>query len=325
MTPHWTQSVDPALLPYGLRAIKTVLTLERPLHPTQERSIELIQRLLLRSQVDFAALEPITVEALAAALPGAEQRARVIRGILLLSLLRGEVSPTEAKATSEWARALGVDEPSLANQQRLAEGHLAMLRFDVNRRAFTGQAIAQEREREGLLGLLRNAASRMGLKEDTATVERFEVLATLPAGSLGRALLEYYERNHFPTPGKKHALPSVGVVHDLCHVLSGYGVDGEGEVEVVCFTSGFMRRDPLSTAFFVVLQAQHDVQLVAVAKGQAHALDDPKLLERAALAAWRGLQVNRDLFDHWDYWPELAKPLDGVRRALNVIPAEGAR
>jgi ubiquinone biosynthesis protein Coq4 len=114
----------------------------------------------------------------------------------------------------------------------------------------------------------------------------------------------------------------VGVVHDLCHVLSGYGVDGDGEVEVVAFTSGFLRRDPLSTVMFIVLQAQLDVQLVAVAKSRAHALDDPKLLERAFKAAKRGAQVTRDLFDHWDYWPDLARPIAEVRRELNVQGAE---
>jgi hypothetical protein len=316
----WINQVDEQLLAIGFRALKTVCTVERPLHPTQLKTLELLQRVLLGSSIDVDGLAPITLEAVAAALSAPEARARVVRGLVLLSLMRGDVSPQESAVIASWAKGLGVDEPSVLNLQRLADGHLALLRFDVNRRAFTGQAIAEEREKSGLLGLLRNAASRMGLKEDEATAERFATLEHFPAGTLGRELYEYYQRNHFPMPGRKHALPSVGVVHDLCHVLSGYGVDGDGEVEVVAFTSGFLRRDPLSTVMFIVLQAQLDVQLVAVAKSRAHALDDPKLLERAFKAAGRGAQLKRDLFDHWDYWPDLARPIADVRRDLNVPP-----
>jgi hypothetical protein len=318
----WMNEIDPARLPIGLRALKTVSTIERPLHPTQVRTVELLQRLFLKSAIDLDALAPITLDEVAAALPAGEPRTRLVRGLVLMSLMRGEVSPGETAAIASWARGLGVDEPGVLNLERLADGHLALLRFDVNRRAFTGQAIAEEREKTGLLGLLRAAASRMGLKEDEATVERFASLEQYPEGSLGRELAEYYHRNHFPMPGRKHALPSVGVVHDLCHVLSGYGVDGDGEVEVVAFTSGFLKRDPLSTVMFIVLQAQLDVQLVAIAKSRAHALDDPTLLERAFKAARRGAQLNRDLFDHWDYWPELARPIAEVRRDLGVPGAD---
>jgi hypothetical protein len=312
--------VDQQRLPLGLRAIVSALTVERPLHPTQLGALELMQQLMLHSSIDLASLAPITPEVLAAELPGAEQRTRVVRGMALLSLLRGEVTPTEAGAISTWACALGVDEPGVTNLQRLAEGHLALLTFDVNRRAFTGQAIAEEKERAGVLGLLRAVASRVGLKEDDATVEQFGQLESYPAGTLGRELFDYYQRNHFPMPGRKHALPRFGVVHDLCHVLSGYEVDATGEIEVVSFTSGFLRRDPLSTAFFIVLQAQADVRLVAIAGSRAHALDDPAILERAMRAAWRGMQLTVDLFDHWDYWPQLARPIADVRRELNLPP-----
>jgi hypothetical protein len=37
-------------------------------------------------------------------------------------------------------------------------------------------------------------------------------------------------------------------------VLSGYGVDGSGEIEVVAFQAGFMKHDPFSTLLFIVLQ-----------------------------------------------------------------------
>lgn len=313
---------DPALVPFGLRAVKTVATAHGALHPTQRSMIDLAQKLILGTHVDVDGLEPITPEALSAAIPTPQARARIVRGMILVCLGRGEVTKDDAAAIERYARALGVEEHALTNVRQLAEGRLALLRYDVNRRAFTGRAAAEARETEGLLGLLRAAASRAGFHEDEATAAKYEALATYPERTLGRELWDYYERNHFPIPGRLHAIPAFATVHDLCHVLSGYGVDGPGEIEVVAFQAGFIERDPLSTLFVVVLQAHLGVRLVAIAPGNKGALDDPAILERMIRAAKRGSFVNRDLFDHWDYWPELSRDISEVRERLGVPPAD---
>lgn len=302
-----------------MRAVKTVATASGPLHPTQRSMIDLAQRLTLGTQLDVDALEPITPEALAAAVPTKEGRERIVRGMVLVCMGRGEVTKEDATAMERHARVLGVDEHAVTNVRQLAEGRLAVLRYDVNRRAFTGRAIAEARETEGLLSLLRAAASRAGFREDAATAAKYETLASYPEHTLGRELWAYYERNQFPIPGRLHAIPAFATVHDLCHVLSGYGVDGPGEIEVVAFQAGFMERDPLSTLFVAVLQAHLGVRLVAIAPGKKGALDDPAILERMIRAAKRGSLVKRDLFDHWDYWPELSNDVSDVRARLGVV------
>ncbi len=313
---------DPALAALGLRAVKTVATARGPLHPTQRSMIDLAQRLTLGTELDVDGLEPITPESLAASIQAPEGRDRVIRGMVLVCMARGEVTREDAADIERYARVLGVTEHAVTNVRQLAEGRLALLRYDVNRRAFTGRAVAEARETEGLLALLRAAASRAGFREDEATAAKYEALANYPVHTLGRELWEYYQRNHFPVPGRLHAIPALATVHDLCHVLSGYGVDGPGEIEVVAFQAGFMERDPLSTLFVAVLQAHMGVRLVAIAPGNKGALDDPAILERMIRAAKRGSLVNRDLFDHWDYWPELSKDISDVRERLAVAPPE---
>jgi hypothetical protein len=310
---------DPTLVPFGLRAVKTVATADGPLHPTQRSMIDLAQRLTLGTQLDVDALEPITPEALAAAVQVPAGRERIVRGMVLVCMGRGEVTKADAAAIERYARVLGVDEHSVTNVRQLAEGRLALLRYDVNRRAFTGRALAEARETEGLLSLLRAAASRAGFREDEATAAKYEALASYPEHTLGRELWDYYQRNQFPIPGRLHAIPAFATVHDLCHVLSGYGVDGPGEIEVVAFQAGFMERDPLSTLFVAVLQAHLGVRLVAIAPGKKGALDDPAILERMIRAAKRGSLVKRDLFDHWDYWPELSRDVSDVRERLGVV------
>lgn len=314
----------PELVPFALRAVKTVATTHGALHPTQRSMLELAQRLILGTQIDIDGLAPITPAELAAAIPLPEARERIIRGMVLLCLARGEVTREDASAIEGYAHALGVTEHAVTNVRQLAEGRLALLRYDVNRRAFTGKAAAEARETEGVVGLLRAAAARVGLHEDSSTAERYEALARYPEKTLGRELWEYYQRNHFAVPGRLHAIPAFATVHDLCHLLGGYDTDGPGEIEVVAFQAGFADRDPLSTLFVALLQAHLGVRLVAIAPGARGALDDAAVLERMIRAARRGTFVKRDLFDHWDYWPELARDIDEVRRDLGVPPPDAS-
>lgn len=311
---------DPNLVPFGLRAAKTVAAARGVLHPTQRSMLEIAQRLILETDIDIDRLEPITPGEVAAAVPGQKGRERIVRGLVLVCMARGEVTPDDAAVIERFARAFGVDEHAVVHLRHLAEGRLALLRYDVNRRAFTGRAAAEAREDEGIVSILRAAAARAGLREDAATSAKYEALAAYPELTLGRELWAYYERNQFPVPGKLHSIPAFATVHDLCHVLSGYGVDGPGEIEVVAFQAAFTERDPLSTLFVAVLQAHMGVRLVAIAPGKKGALDDPAMLERMVRAAKRGSHVKRDLFDHWDYWPELAKNIDVVRSELGVVP-----
>jgi ubiquinone biosynthesis protein Coq4 len=313
---------DPELVPVALAAVKTVATAREQLHPTQRSMLTLAQKLIIGTELDIDALAPVGAEEVAGKLRGHAGAEWVVRGMVLACLARGEVTAEDAALVEAYTEALGVEEHVVRNLRQLAEGQMALLKLDVRRRSFTGQMIRQTREEEGIFSLLRGAATRIGIIEDAETAERFEALAELPPGTLGRALHEYYVENEFPVPGKRHALPAFGVVHDLCHVLSGYGVDGPGEIEVLAFQAGFMRTDPMSTLFFAVLQSHYKVRLVAIAPGGEGRLDDPKILERMIRAFKRGSAMTVDLFDHWDYRPHLAEPIANVRASLGVPPPD---
>jgi len=316
---------DPQFVPFALRAAKTIAAEGGALDDTQRAMIAIAQRLILKTEVDVDALPPISPEELDAVLPPVPAgRLRLVRALVLVTFVRREVTPAEARAVDRFARALGVEEHAVENLRRFAEGRRALLRFDVMRRAFTGTAMARAVESDGALALIKSIAARAGVYEDEREAARWDKLASYPEGSLGHALSAYYEKNGFPVPGRRHSLPAFAVVHDLCHVLSGYGVDGQGEVEVVSFQAGFMREDPMSTLLFIALISQHGVRLVSIAGARTGMLDDPALLERAVRAARRGAAVNTDLFDHWDFWPELEKPLEEVRRSLGVPPPDAA-
>ncbi len=315
-------SLNPELVPIALGAIKAVATAREPLHPTQRSMLSVAQKVMLGVELDLDAIACVSPEEMGRAgrgLPGAE---RVVRAMVLACLARGAVTEEDAALVATYANALGVELHVVQNLEQLAEGQLTLLRLDVQRRAFTGQSVARAVENDGFMSLVRGIASRAGVYEDDAATAKFEALAHSPEGSLGKALFHYFARNQFPLPGRKHALPAFAVVHDLCHVLSGYGVDGPGEVEVVAFQAGFMKTDPMSTLFFIVLQAHFNVPLVKIAPGSDRMLDDPALLERAIRAYHRGTGVIRDLFDGWDFWPDLERPLEDVRAEFGVVPRD---
>jgi hypothetical protein len=317
---------DPRFVPFAIRAVKSVATREGPLNDTQRAMIAIAQRLILQTDIDVDALPPISPEELVAALPpGPAGRLRVVRAMILVVLVRGEVTPAQVAAIDDYARALGVDEHTVENLRQLAEGRVALLRFDVVRRSFTGVAMAQAAEAEGALAVLKAAAARAGIYDDDAEAARWERLESYPEGSLGRTLWAYYHANGFPVPGRRHSLPAFAVVHDLCHVLSGYGVDPPGEIEVVAFQAGFMREDPMSTVLFITLQTHLGVRMVRIAGVAKGLLDDPAMLERALRAARRGAAMSTDLFDHWDFWPELERPIDEVRERLGVPPPDSVQ
>lgn len=204
--------VDPRLAAVGLRAAKTVAVARAPLHPTQRSMFEIAQRLILETAIDVEGLAPITPEEVAAAVPEPKGRERIIRGLVLVCAARGEVTRDDVAAIEWFGRTLGVDEHAVVHLRELSEGRLALLRYDVNRRAFTGRSAAAAREDEGILALLRAAAARAGLREDEATAAKYEALAAYPVRTLGRELWAYYERNQFPVPGKLHSIPAFATV-----------------------------------------------------------------------------------------------------------------
>ena len=107
---------QPELIPVALAAIRTVATARGELHPTQRSMLALVQKLLLGTDIDVDALAPITPEQLAAAvhgLPGAE---RIVRGMVLVCLARGDVDVEVVKLLVE--EGVGIGHVRVSGAQR---------------------------------------------------------------------------------------------------------------------------------------------------------------------------------------------------------------
>ena len=157
--------------------------------------------------------------------------------------------------------------------------------------------------------------------EDPALAKRYRAWEKLPEGTLGRALIDFYNNNGFSVPGERNGFPETGLYHDFCHVLGGYGTDPEGEVQVASFSAGFTRERPFYTMLFAVLTFSAGVNMRPSAEGftTVGVLGKPGMAERVFAALERGSKVNTDLSDKWDYWSCIELPVDEVRRKLNIV------
>lgn len=153
-------------------------------------------------------------------------------------------------------------------------------------------------------------------------------LASLPNGSLGHAYLDFMRQNRLDAAlyDEAHDLPAIGqrlgwdedfyytihrgiVLHDMLHVLGGYGPDVGGELGVLAFTNGQVSN--LGTKSFLPM-----VLLLPIGVPRRRIISYWR--EGTARGRRAGLLMARP------YEELLAEPLDEVRRRLGVQPFEAA-
>lgn len=155
-----------------------------------------------------------------------------------------------------------------------------------------------------------------------ALLDDREALAELPQGSLGRAYLEWTEDEKLSAAGMASAAESwfegdltedrhlvmerYRDMHDLWHVLTGYGRDLVGELALLTFS---------------LVQTRHAGLALPVALGYlCHVFDRPR--RRLLNDAWR--RARRSAWLPVQDWEGLLEcPLAQVRERLRVGPAPG--
>ncbi len=303
-----------------LRAMKTVLAADGVIGPVEEKLVAAAQTYILRTAIDFDALAPITPAALAAALEDPALRTQLVGAMVVNSFASGEAGPEQLEAIEAFAAALDVDVPEVQTLRRYVKRQMALLRFDVIRRMYIGDALAEIWHTDGVKGILRTLGGLGGLRTDPAVAAKYVALGDLPEGTMGRALFDFYRAHGFPLPGEKHGGPEKIILHDMVHVLSGYSTAPEGEFQVAAFSAGFRREQSLSILLFVLCQFDAGVRIAPVpGAGAQVGLLDP---DRFFAALVRGSKMTVDVFaDDWDFWAAAKRPLAELRAEYGIEPA----
>jgi len=314
---------DPASALLGLRALKTIASAAGPVGPAQRAMMEAAQKVILRTNADIDALAPVTPAELAkgfAASP--EIRHQFANGMIVTAVADGLPSREAIAQVDAYAKALGISEPVLADLRLLADGYMTVFKLDFLRRGHIKDIFKNQLEQTGPLGFAKSVLTMRGVMEDPALAARYRAWDKLPEGTLGRSLVDFYNKNGFGVPGERGGFPEAGLYHDFSHLLGGYGTDPEGELQVAAFSAGYKRERPFYLMLFSVLIFSSGVQMRPtptdfVTKG---VLGKPGIAELVLGAVERGSKVNMDLSDKWDYWAWIELPIDEVRQRMNILP-----
>ena len=170
------------------------------LQPAARAMMEAAQKVILRTSHDIDALPPITANELAKGFPDDQLRQQFVNGMMVTALADGVPSRETVARIEEFAGALGIPAPELTDIRLLAEGHMLLAKLDFLRRGHIKDIFKNQLEQKGMLGLAKSVLSMRGVIEDKELAQRYRAWEKLPEGTLGRSLVDFYNKNGFAVP-----------------------------------------------------------------------------------------------------------------------------
>jgi len=257
-------------------------------------------------------LTPIAPAEVASVVSDAHRRKRLVQLAIVTTLVEGAPGPQAEGAVAELAHALHVDDIGVRTIHDLAGGHALLARIDMMRR-MRGFVM---RRAETVPNLFKTALPVLLGLEDRELAAKYQALAKCAPGTLGRALFQHYREHDFHFPGELGGIPEWVVFHDVGHVLAGYGVDPQGEIQQAAFQAGFIKQDGFMFLLFGILQFHVGMRLTPLAQAE-HGFFDVK---RVIAAAARGAACTADLSDGFDLFSHVHESLDELRARWGVTP-----
>ena len=313
---HDLETLSPAAVAALANTCEAVVSVEGS-EPATERERDLEHQLfeMLLGQPwpqQVTAAVPVGLSGL---ITGRRQRQEVMQLLTVLAFLEPRLDQAKLEVLERVASELQLDAALVADLEEVCRGHVLRAFGDLYRRTF------RELNNDGMVqGFARFILPSLGLGIDHAHLQQYQALARAPMGSFGAALHTYYETTGLPYPGSRKGLPYPYLaIHDVHHVIGGYGIDAIGEQRVLAFTMGLVPEQALLIALPALLQFQMgiaDPLAASVApklKDQLDVAVFAQELQRGAAA----IGPIRDL--HWDFWSWIERPLDAVRRQFNLV------
>lgn len=305
----WRITDEPRAVPAVLGALTAVAHADGEPSPDQRALLGEIAR---RHGAEPSEPEPWSVQAVAEALPKAEERGRLLRHQVLMALADARLGVPEIELVEAFRRELGSSHRSVDTLRTFARGRTRALTMQLFRRSFVTSIMRKIWQDEGLRGAWRifKAIARLPNRTQAA---RHQALGELPPGTLGRVMYEHCRANGFALPGERKGTPEILLFHDIGHALTGHGTDGPGEVQMAGFEAGFMGGDD---AYSITLFGMYAFGLGAQVIPTPTKAGDFDV-RRFAAAYAEGERLSVDL-RFWDPWPSMARPVVEVRRELGL-------
>lgn len=217
------------------RAVAALVAPEGGLTDVQRVLLEALWVAMTGHEVDLADLDPPSAERLAQILARRNLafRSRGVQVMLLAALVLRPLPKEVADRVAAAAHELGVEEGMVDVARRFASGALGLAAADFDRNGYTADWAAGEAD--ALHTSVDLAQAWDVAVADPELAARWDALADLPAGTLGRRVWELYRARGFEVPGRPGSAPPLLAQHDWVHVLADYGTVVESELEVFAF------------------------------------------------------------------------------------------
>ncbi|MEY4008131.1 MAG: hypothetical protein RLZZ467_1198 [Gemmatimonadota bacterium] len=268
------------------------------------------------SDADLAGLTPIDAATLAERLPDPAVRRRFHHLHVALETCRHPQTPAQVRAVEEYADALGTSSADRSILRALVDEGAERAAADYRR--YVADALPRRSEPG-----LRTADLDPDAPEPELT-SRLAAFADLDEGSLGRAYLAFYERNHLDLPGAERPLiDHFYVAHDMTHVIAGMGTTAAAEIALSAFMVGMDGNDVNFSALVCSLMI-HEAGVgvpTSIAHAEENTLASPAAADLLARELRRGSECTGDfsLVDHFALAP---LPLAEVRARFGVRPPD---
>ena len=288
--------------------------------PLQPRFLGVLFHQLLGYEADFDHLAGLSAEAVAEALPTAEQRLELVELMVTLEMLCDSIPAALEASIEHWAGVLGVEDRSLRLARDLAAHASAQALHDFYRYDWVGEQDILSPAFEGLLARHGDKAYALTVEPDPLEASRWRALEHCPAGSIGRSLWDFYQERGFGFPGEPGAANAALAHHDWIHVLADFDTSPMGEMEVTAFQAAASTL-PGATLGFIGAVSIFQTGLLpslVVPPGYSHALEVPGGPERIADAIQRGRACQRDVFREIDFFAVADQALPALREGWSI-------
>jgi hypothetical protein len=300
--PNWTLEQSKATLG-ALRAIGT-LHGTAPVSPAEAALIEGVRINILHHPECSDTDENIHTKPddLAAAIQDDEHKARAAELIALMPYATRPFSDAKTYISEKFIEAIGENMHRVEDFLGARQTHSKNMEYCALRKL--GRDVLSNPDPNSQYAEIQKLLA--DAEGDPAELARYKSLQGYPAGSLGRAFVDFYAQFDWPLPGDPLWISEdLTVRHDLVHVLGSYDISVNGEFCVAGFTAGNSER-------FNWMIAMLGFTPPYVATGQAY---DPADF---AAAYARGDNASQSFVDNWDFWPEMEQQVGDLRKQYQI-------
>ena len=288
--------------------------------PAQPEVLKVLFHKLIGFDADFNSLAPIDPAVIKSVLPTDAQRRELIELMVTTEMLCRPIPPDLQNSVDQWARELEIDDRVLLLARDLSRKSFAHATADFYRLNWIGEADPKgDPHFQNLLAHYGPSAYALTMESDEHETERWRPLEFCAAGSLGRALWDFYQYNNFKLPGEVGGANAALAQHDWVHVIAGYEATAIGELEVTAFMATASKA-PGAMLGFVGAVSLYETGLLGslVTHGYSQTLSKADGAERVAKAILKARACRVDPLVDVDYFNIASTPLLDVREAWGI-------